>query len=128
MTRAVAVLFLALATGEVAPAPVGAVLLAASLLYFRFYGNRKLAALEDGGGENVTPARTESYFARTYGIEGDVFELAVSAESPLVGMSVAEAESMMRRAGIRWLSTTTKSIEEIATTILQEIRPERLVY
>ncbi len=41
---------------------------------------------------------------------------------------VAEAEAMMRRAGIRWLSTTTKSIEEIATTILQEIRPERLSY
>jgi len=43
-------------------------------------------------------------------------------------MEVAEAESMMRRSGIRWLSTTTKSIEEIATTILQDIRPERLVY
>jgi [pyruvate, water dikinase]-phosphate phosphotransferase / [pyruvate, water dikinase] kinase len=43
-------------------------------------------------------------------------------------MEVAEAESMMRREGIRWLSTTTKSIEEIATTILQEIRPERLTY
>ena len=43
-------------------------------------------------------------------------------------MEVAEAETMMRRAGIRWLSTTTKSIEEIATTILQEIRPERLSY
>ncbi|MEY4883262.1 MAG: hypothetical protein RIS34_1116 [Pseudomonadota bacterium] len=43
-------------------------------------------------------------------------------------MEVAEAETMMRRSGIRWLSTTTKSIEEIATTILQEIRPERLVY
>ncbi len=43
-------------------------------------------------------------------------------------MEVGEAESMMRRAGIRWLSTTTKSIEEIATTILQEIRPERLTY
>ncbi len=41
---------------------------------------------------------------------------------------VAEAEAMMRRSGIRWLSTTTKSIEEIATTILQEIRPERLIY
>ena len=37
-------------------------------------------------------------------------------------------EAMMRRAGIRWLSTTTKSIEEIATTILQELRPERLSY
>ena len=43
-------------------------------------------------------------------------------------MEVAEAEAMMRRAGIRWLSTTTKSIEEIATTILQEVRPERLSY
>ncbi len=43
-------------------------------------------------------------------------------------MEVSEAEAMMRREGIRWLSTTTKSIEEIATTILQEIRPERLVY
>jgi regulator of PEP synthase PpsR (kinase-PPPase family) len=41
---------------------------------------------------------------------------------------VSEAEAMMRRAGIRWLSTTHKSIEEIATTILQEIRPERLTY
>jgi regulator of PEP synthase PpsR (kinase-PPPase family) len=41
---------------------------------------------------------------------------------------VAEAEAMMRREGIRWLSTTTKSIEEIATTILQEIRPELLEY
>ena len=41
---------------------------------------------------------------------------------------VADAESMMRRSGIVWLSTTTKSIEEIATTILQEIKPDRLIY
>ena len=43
-------------------------------------------------------------------------------------MEVSEAEAMMRRAGIRSLSTTTKSIEEIATTILQEIPPDRLAY
>ena len=43
-------------------------------------------------------------------------------------MEVSEGEAMMRRSGIRWLSSTTKSIEEIATTILQEIKPERLVY
>ena len=43
-------------------------------------------------------------------------------------MEVNEAESMMRRAGIRWLSTTTKSIEEIATTILQELHPGRLSF
>ena len=34
---------------------------------------------------------------------------------------VAEAERMMRRAGISWLSSTTKSIEEISTTVLQEV-------
>ena len=43
-------------------------------------------------------------------------------------LEVQEAEAMMRRSGIRWLSSTTKSIEEIATTILQEVRPERLSY
>lgn len=43
-------------------------------------------------------------------------------------MEVNEAEAMMRRSGIRWLSTTTKSIEEIATTILQELHPQRLGY
>ncbi len=34
---------------------------------------------------------------------------------------VAEAEKMMRREGIRWLDSSTKSIEEISTTILQEL-------
>ena len=38
-------------------------------------------------------------------------------------LEVREAESMMRREGIPWLSTTTKSIEEIATTVLQKLRP-----
>jgi len=41
---------------------------------------------------------------------------------------VNEAERMMKREGIRWLSSTTKSIEEIATTILQEIKPNRREY
>jgi regulator of PEP synthase PpsR (kinase-PPPase family) len=41
---------------------------------------------------------------------------------------VNEAEQMMKREGIRWLSSTTKSIEEIATTILQEIKPNRREY
>ena len=77
-----------------APAPVGLVLLVAALAYFRFHGNRKLAELAHDGGENVTPSSTEGYFARTYGIDGDVFELVVSAESPLVGMTVAEAETL----------------------------------
>lgn len=41
---------------------------------------------------------------------------------------VNQAEAMMRREGIAWLSSTHKSIEEIATTILRDIRPDRLIY
>jgi regulator of PEP synthase PpsR (kinase-PPPase family) len=38
---------------------------------------------------------------------------------------VAAAERLMRRENIRWLSSTTKSIEEIAATIMHEVRLER---
>lgn len=37
---------------------------------------------------------------------------------------VSDAEKMMRREGIQWLDSSTKSIEEISTTVLQEIRLE----
>ncbi|HRP35554.1 MAG TPA: SLC13 family permease [Gammaproteobacteria bacterium] len=74
-----------------APMPVGLCLLAACLLYFRFIGDRKLRREGDA---NVTPARTESYFSRTYGIEGEVHELTVTADSPLVGMTFGEAEAL----------------------------------
>ncbi|WDS35805.1 SLC13 family permease [Pseudoxanthomonas sp.] len=76
-----------------APLPIGLALLLASLAYFRFYGDRKLKE-ETTGTAGATPARTESYFASTYGIEGEVFELTVSADSPLVGMTLGEAEAL----------------------------------
>ena len=38
---------------------------------------------------------------------------------------VLAAEEMMRQEGIRWLSSTTKSIEEIATSIMQELHLEK---
>ena len=75
-----------------APLPIGLALLATCLLYFHFLGDRLLDEEADESG--VTPARTQSYFAKTYGIEGDVYELTVTAESPLVGMSQGEAEAM----------------------------------
>jgi len=40
---------------------------------------------------------------------------------------VRAAEMMMQREGIRWLSSTTKSIEEIATSIMHEIKLEKRV-
>ncbi|MEC4719437.1 pyruvate, water dikinase regulatory protein [Noviherbaspirillum sp. CPCC 100848] len=41
---------------------------------------------------------------------------------------VNEAEKMMRREGIRCVSSTAKSIEEIATMILQEIKSDKRAY
>ena len=41
---------------------------------------------------------------------------------------VEEAENMMRREGIRSINSTSKSIEEIATTILRELKLERRVF
>ena len=40
---------------------------------------------------------------------------------------VAQAERLMRIAGVRWMSSTSKSIEEIAATILQDVlrQPEQ---
>ncbi len=41
---------------------------------------------------------------------------------------IRDAEKMMKREGIRWLDSSTKSIEEISTTVMQEIRLENRVF
>ena len=41
---------------------------------------------------------------------------------------IDEADKLMRREGIRCINSTSKSIEEIATTILRELRIPRHVY
>lgn len=41
---------------------------------------------------------------------------------------VREAEALMRQEGIPFLDVTSKSVEELATTILQEARLERRIY
>ena len=74
-----------------APLPVGLALLLLCLAYFHFFGDRLLGDGEEKSA--VTPARTQSYFAKSYGIDGEVYELTVGAESPLVGMSLGEAET-----------------------------------
>ena len=48
-------------------------------------------------------------------------------KSRLYGLSIAP-ERLMRREGIRWINSTAKSIEEIATNILRELRIERPMY
>jgi len=73
--------------------PVGLALALLGVGYFYFFGRKLLPGHEDER-LKVTPGRTESYFAETYGIGGETAELTVTAESPLVGMSIGEAEAL----------------------------------
>lgn len=73
--------------------PIGLALGAVGVLYFYLFGPKLLPGHEDQR-LKVTPGRTESYFAETYGIVGDTAELTVTAESPLVGMSIGEVEQL----------------------------------
>ncbi|GAA0887783.1 SLC13 family permease [Rhodanobacter soli] len=73
--------------------PIGLALAAVGVLYFYLFGRKLLPGHEDER-LKVTPGRTESYFAETYGIGGETSELTVTAESPLVGMSIGEVEQL----------------------------------
>ena len=41
---------------------------------------------------------------------------------------IEQAQKMMRREGIRWLDSTTKSIEEIAATLMQTVKLEPISF
>ena len=73
-------------------APVGLSLLAAGIIYFLVVGKWLLP--DNKIESSAVPARTKTYFADTYGIEGDVYELLVTVDSPLVGMQVGDAEEL----------------------------------
>lgn len=73
-------------------APVGLALLAAGVLYFLTVGKWLLP--DNKIESSAAPAHTKTYFADTYGIEGDVYELLVTVDSPLVGMQVGDAEQL----------------------------------
>ena len=72
--------------------PVGLALLASGILYFLVAGRWLLPEQKEKA--TGAPARTKTYFADVYGIKGDVYELLVTVDSPLVGMTIAEAEQV----------------------------------
>jgi len=72
--------------------PVGLVLLAAGVLYFLVGGQFLLPEHKETA--TGAPARTKTYFADVYGIKGDVYELLVTVDSPLVGMRIGDAEQL----------------------------------
>jgi di/tricarboxylate transporter len=90
-----------------AVAPIGIPLLLAGLAYLALFTRRLLPDEEDR--QKVTPGRTETYFAETYGIDGEVVELIVTADSPLVGMSIGEVEQLRQAPLILALKSGNES-------------------
>ena len=86
--------------------PIGVVLLAAMLGYFAFLGRRLLPSGADKG--VASPARTQNYFEEAYGIRGDVHEMLVTVDSPLVGMRMGEAEQLPGAPLILGIQSTDK--------------------
>lgn len=84
------------------------------------------------------PAALAPYKNKCFGLTIDADRLAQIRNERRPGSQYAslencryevhQAERMMRREGIAWLSSTHKSIEEIATTILRDLWPDRLSY
>jgi di/tricarboxylate transporter len=72
--------------------PVGIALLASGILYFVIAGKFLLPSHTEK--TSGVPVRTETYFADVYGIKGEVYELLVTVDSPMVGMTIADAEKM----------------------------------
>jgi di/tricarboxylate transporter len=72
--------------------PVGITLLAVGIFYFLIAGRFLLPQTKEKA--SGVPSKTKTYFADVYGIKGDVYELLVTVDSPLVGMTIADTEEM----------------------------------
>jgi len=72
--------------------PIGIALLSSGIIYFLVLGRFLLPKSRDKSAGST--ARTKTYFADVYGIKGDVFELLVTVDSPLVGMKIGDAEKL----------------------------------
>jgi len=72
--------------------PIGLALLAVTLLFLLTVGRRFIPRTQ--AKRPASPGRTKNYFAEVYGITGNVYELLVTVDSPLVGMRVSEAEML----------------------------------
>jgi regulator of PEP synthase PpsR (kinase-PPPase family) len=72
-------------------------------------------------GLTITPERLQQI--RTERRPGSQYATRANCE-----FEVREAEALMRQEGIPYLDATSKSVEELATTILQEARLVRRIY
>ncbi len=72
--------------------PIGLVLVATGIVYFILAGRFVLPANKNEG--NTAGGDTTDYFRRIYGLEGEMYEALVPANSPLAGKTVEHIEGL----------------------------------
>lgn len=77
--------------------PIGLVMLAVGILYFVLLGRWVLPASKRETADSTT---TMQYFRDVYGIDGSVYELRVTPDSPLVGKTLDDIENRGREGWI----------------------------
>lgn len=74
--------------------PIGLALLSAGIIYFLLAGHHVLPVLQSQATRSITPIE---YFRQRYGVVGEVFELLVTPNSPLVGKTIATYEQEVKQ-------------------------------
>ncbi len=77
-----------------APTPIGLALVTTGIIYFLIAGHKVLPATTVQVMQSIAPV---TYFRQRYGITGDVFELLVTPNSPLVGASILVYEQTLNQ-------------------------------
>ena len=106
--------------------PVGLALVATGVLYFMYIGNRLLPAVKKKKSEGSSGGTTMSYLRETYGLSGDLFEVEVPAESPLVGKTVEQVEFgtdhklliVAMRGNRKQLVSPARDVEIVPNTVI----------
>ena len=74
--------------------PIGLMLVSTGIIYFLLAGRWVFPALKTAATRSITPV---DYFRQRYGVEGEVFELLVTPNSPLSGKPIAEYEQQVHQ-------------------------------
>ena len=106
--------------------PVGLALVATGVLYFMYLGNHMLPAVKKKKSESTYGGTTMSYLRDTYGLSGDLFEVEVPPESPLVGKTVEQVEFgtehrlliVAMRGNRKQLVSPARDVEIVPNTVI----------
>lgn len=72
--------------------PLGLALLIAGMGYFMLVRSKEEYAVKD---KKLGSSTTKTHFRKIYGKEGEIFELKILANSPLIGKTICSLESLM---------------------------------